>query len=504
MDQLLAFPIVLPFLVAMLLVVGRGCVRQDSVGWAWTERILAAVCVVSVWLLSLRFLWHVKSEGSLVLHMANWPPPFGIVLVADTLACIMLFFSLTVAVAVVFYSWQGVNETRQRVLYFPLMLILLGGVNWSFLTGDLFNLFVSYEVMLVASYVLVALGSEKEQLRGAFKYMTLNLVVSTFFLAGVGLLYGLTGTLNFADLSLRIAQVQDKGLIHVVSIMFLFVFAFKAAAFPLYAWLPESYPAVPWGINAYFSASLTKVGVYSLLRIFSLVFGLEDDFIRQLFIVLAGLTMLLGVWGALCQWEIRRVLSFHIISQVGYMLMGIGLFTPLAFAGTIFFIIHNMVVKSCLFLAGGLTGHFFGTTELKKLGGVVWVKPLAAFLFLAAGLAIAGVPPFSGFPGKFILIKAGLEGGHHVIVLVSVLTSLFTLMSMMKIWTYVYWGQQSSERRSQVSKPSWAMTPSVCLLVLVTLALGIGAQPILELTLRAGNELMNPATYIQAVLGSTR
>jgi len=501
-SRFLAFPIVFPFFVAAVLLCGRVLMKNSFGLWSWIEKILSGICVVSIWIYSVVLLIHVKSGGTEVLSMANWPPPFGIVLVADILACIMLMFSLTVAVAVVFYSWEGVNDERKGVFYFPLILFLIGGVNWSFLTGDLFNLFVAYEVMLLSSFILAAIGSEKEQLRGAFKYMVLNLIASTFFLAGIGVLYGLTGSLNLADLAVRVPQLENQGLVHIVSIIFLFVFVFKAAAFPLYAWLPVSYPFVPSGINAYFSAALTKVGVYSLLRIFCLVFGLESVFTRHLLIGLAGLTMLLGVLGALCQWEIRRILSFHIISQVGYMLMGIGLYSPLAIAGTIFFMVHNMIVKSCLFLTGGLTERLAGTTDLKKLGGEISYQPVTAFLFLVAGLSISGLPPFSGFPAKFMLIKAGLELGRPFIVFVSVITSLLTLMSMVKIWTYAYWGDGSKKKVRRHRPSTWVMTPSVGLLAVTTVILGIAAQPFLELMMRAGYELLQPEIYIQAVLGN--
>ncbi|MFO7639792.1 MAG: proton-conducting transporter membrane subunit, partial [Candidatus Competibacteraceae bacterium] len=397
--------------------------------------------------------------------------------------------------------------------YYPLMHLLLAGVCGAFLTGDIFNLYVWFEVLLVASFSLLILGGERAQMEGAIKYVTLNLLSSVLFLTAVGLLYGLTGTLNMADLAWKLGQIDDSktGLVTAISILFMVSFGIKAAAFPLFFWLPASYHTPQVAVSALFAGLLTKVGVYALFRVFTLIFTQEVEFTHTLLLWMAGLTMLTGVLGAAAQFEFRRILSFHIISQIGYMILGLALFTPLALVGGVFYIMHHIIVKANLFLVSGLVYRLRGSYELKELGGLYRDTPWVGILFLIPALSLAGLPPLSGFFAKFILIRAGLETGAWVAVGVALLVGLLTLYSMIKIWGEVFWkavpaGEVASEpvsRRSESGRGRdlYLYYLPIAGLAVLTLIIGLSAQPIYVLAEAAAGQLLDPAGYIEAVLG---
>ena len=342
MTLLVALPILIPLCTGTVCVLCWGRIRL--------QRIASVVSGVANLVAAVALLWHVRTEGILVSMMGNWPPPFGIALVADLLSAIMVVLSATMGLTVLLYSFGDIDRRREQGGYYPLFHLLLMGINGSFLTGDLFNLFVFFEVMLIASYVLLSLGGEPGQLQESFKYLVLNLLASTVFVASVGILYAVTGTLNMADLALKIEHTEQSGLMTALSMLFLFVFGVKAAIFPLFFWLPDAYPEPPTAVSAIFGGLLTKVGVYALIRTFTLLFVQDTAFTHSLILVLAALTMIVGVLGAIVQNHFKRILSYHIISQIGYMILGLGLYTPLALAGAIFYIIHHITVKTALFL----------------------------------------------------------------------------------------------------------------------------------------------------------
>jgi multicomponent Na+:H+ antiporter subunit D len=451
-------------------------------------------------------LGDVDRSGIQATVVGGWDAPWGIALVADRLAGIMLCLSMSVGTLVLVYTFFTAKPEHERYFFHPLFQFLLLGVNWSFLTGDLFNLFVAYEVMLLSSYGLMMIGGGQRQVRQTLKYIAINSIGSTLFVVGCGLIYATLGTLNMADIAARSAELEGSraALVTAISMLLMVVFALKTAAFPLFFWLPDSYPVVPAGVNGYFAGLLTKVGVYSLLRVFVLCFRQPgSELVLEVLLVLSGFTMLLGVLGAMCQWEIRKILSWHIISQVGYMVMGIGLaaggadVAQMAIAGTIFYVVHHIVVKSSLFLIGGIAGRISGSQELKKMGGILDVAPGVAGFFLVAAFSLAGMPPFSGFLAKFVLIRAALEGGNGVVVLISLVTSLLTLYSMSKIWSYAFWRaptQQVTDRKYR------AMMVPTAALIAFTVIMGVAAAPFLRLAEDAARDLLNPHAYQTAVL----
>ncbi|HUG91332.1 MAG TPA: proton-conducting transporter membrane subunit, partial [Planctomycetaceae bacterium] len=342
---LLVLPLLVPLTTAaVLLLVRRRLTAQRWLGVAGAAALLAC----GVWLLVV-----VRAGGVQAVQIGNWPAPAGITLVADEFSAIMVVLAGLMGLAVAAYSWMHVDAERQSFNYYPLVHLLLMGVSGAFLTGDLFNLYVWFEVMLMASFVLLALGGERGQLEGAIKYVTLNFLASAAFLAGVGILYAATGTLNMADLAGKFRELDDPHVATVLAVLFLVAFGVKAAVFPLFFWLPASYHTPPAAISALFAGLLTKVGVYALIRVFTLLFVSETEFTHGLLLVVAGLTMVTGVLGAMTQNEVRRILSFHIVSQIGYMVMGLALLTPLALAGSVFYIIHHIIVKTNLFLVSG-------------------------------------------------------------------------------------------------------------------------------------------------------
>lgn len=490
--------ILVPFFTAITLALLRGAPRL--------EKALSLASAVGLTGFVFWLTWYVDTHGVQVTMLGGYAAPYGISFVADRLSCIMLCLSMSVGTVVLAYTCFTVTERQQQHFFFPFFHVLLLGVNWSFITGDLFNLFVAYEVMLLGSYGAMMVGATRQQVRQTMTYVAINLVGGALFVVGVALVYALAGTLNMADIAERSATVTGSraAMLSAASMVLLIVFALKAAAFPLFSWLPDSYPVVPPGVNGYFAGLLTKVGVYSLLRVFVMVFRQEGSSIAiELLLVLSGFTMLLGVLGALVQWEMRRILSWHIISQVGYMVMGIGLcadprLAPAAVAATIFYVVHHIIVKSSLFLVAGVAEHVTGKRKLVEMGGVVTLAPAAAVLFFVAAFSLAGMPPFSGFLAKLVVLQPALAGRHWVIAAVAVLTSFLTLLSMLKIWRYVFWGKP---RRDAAPRGWYGPAAATAVLVGATVVLGAGAQPFLRIANDAAREVVKPAAYIRAVLG---
>jgi multicomponent Na+:H+ antiporter subunit D len=497
MNTLLLLPILIPFLTAVVALL------------AWQHRPLQRVLNVlgAAGLLgaALGLLDSVAQNGIQVVQLGNWPAPFGITLVADLFSAIMVGLAGLMGLMVAIYSLVSMDPRREAFGYYPLLHILLLGVCGAFLTGDMFNLYVWFEVMLIASFVLLALGGERAQLEGAIKYVTLNLISSALFLAAVGILYGLVGTLNMADVARQLKTVHP-GLVTTLAMLFLVAFGIKAAIFPLFFWLPASYHTPPVAVSAIFAGLLTKVGVYALIRVFTLLFVQDVSYTHNLILIVAGLTMVTGVLGAAAQDEFRRILSFHIVSQIGYMLMGLALFTPLALAGSIFYIIHHIIVKTNLFLISGVVYRLSGTYDLKKLGGLYQSSPGIAMLFLVPALSLAGIPPLSGFWAKFTLVRAGLEVEQYAIVATALGVGLLTLFSMTKIWAEAFWkekpaaGDEDAARTNQTGLP---LLLPIIILATVTVSIGLITEPVFRLASQAAEQLLNPADYIRAVLGGS-
>lgn len=492
--------LVLPILIPMFTGVAALLTHRSRTAQRWLSALgSAALLAAAIWLLV-----EVERSGILALQVGNWRAPFGITLAADLFGAIMVLLTGVVGFAAAVYSLATADPLHEKYGYHQLYHFLLMGVSGAFLTGDLFNLYVWFEVLLMSSFVLLTLGGERGQMEGAIKYVALNLMSSALFLAALGLLYGLSGTLNMADLAHKFSRslsAEQSGLTAALATLFLIAFGIKAAIFPLFFWLPASYHTPPVAVSALFSGLLTKVGVYSLIRVFTLIFVRDFGFTHSLLLVIAGLTMVTGVLGAIVQYDIRRLLSFHIISQIGYLLMGLGLFTPLGLASSVFFIFHVSVAKTALFFISGALDRRQGTFDLKKMGGAYQDLPALAALFLVSALALAGIPPLSGFFAKLGLVQAGLEAKSYAIVGVALGVSLLTLYSMIKIWNEAFWKERAEHAPPAPADGAWRMMiVSIVMLAAISALMGFGASPAFDLALRAGAQLANPAAYIQAVL----
>lgn len=505
MSNLLVLPILIPLATLVATLLAWRTIRVQRVLHLIGAGALAAASIV--------IAWRVWNGGILHLQLGEWGAPFGITLVADILSVAMLVVVGITGAAVAVFATGSIDAERERFGFYPLYHGLLMGVSGAFLAGDLFNLYVWFEVMLITSFVLLVLGNDRAQVRAASTYVIINLVSSMCFLAAIGLLYGMTGSLNLADLAVRLPSVENTALVTTVAMLFLIAFGIKAAVFPLFFWLPASYHTPPVAVSAIFAGLLTKVGVYAMIRVFTLLFTQDTGYTHSLLLGVALLTMVTGVLGAAAQYEFRKVLSFHIVSQIGYMVLGLALFTPLALLGAVFYIVHHIIVKTNLFLVSGIAHRFEGTFELTSLGGLYRSKPWLAILFAIPALSLAGLPPLSGFWAKLVIIRAGLEAQEYVAVAVALVVGLLTLYSMTKIWNEAFWKPLSGEHTGLVEaeggiggsivipeRPlAWMVAPAV-LLAAMTLAIGLYAEPFAVVADRAATELLLPETYVHAVL----
>ncbi len=500
MSWTLVLPILIPIATAILAFGTRAVPalqRSISIGGSLALLLAAVWLAVRVW-----------SDGIVAGQMGGWAAPFGITLVADLLSAIMVLITAIAGLAVAVYALADINVRLESLGFHTLYHVLIGGVCGAFLTGDVFNLYVWFEVMLIASFGLLVLGGNRAQLDGGIKYVALNLVSTILFLGGIGLLYGLTGTLNMADLHVAVQASEQTGLLTVVAVLFLVAFGIKSAVFPLFFWLPASYHTPPVAISAIFAGLLTKVGVYALIRTFTLIFTQDTGYTHGILLVVAALTMITGVLGAAAQNQFRKILSFHIISQIGYMVLGLALFTPLAIAGAVFYLVHHIIVKANLFLISGVVQRYTGSFELERIGGLYKSRPGLAILFLIPAFSLAGFPPLSGFWAKYLLVKASLDAEAYVIAGIALLVGLLTVFSMTKIWAEAFWKPHPDGElppRAVVGRRdmTYLMVP-VAGLAALTLWIGFYPEPFLNAAERSAAELLDPTAYVETVLRGAR
>ncbi|WP_430450167.1 Na+/H+ antiporter subunit D [Rhodophyticola sp.] len=497
MSWLLAAPLIIPFATAVLAFLFR-----NGPEGRWISVMGSAALLIASGLL----MQAVLAEGVVAGQMGNWPAPFGITLVADLLSAVMVVITGITGLAVAVYALADIEERLEKLGYHALFQVLLAGVCGAFLTGDLFNLYVWFEVMLIASFGLLILGGRRQQLDAGIKYVTINLVSTILFLAGIGLLYGMTGTLNLADLHLAVQEVENKGLLTVVAVMFMVAFGVKAAVFPLFFWLPASYHTPSVAVSAIFAGLLTKVGVYALIRMFTLVFTEDVDYTHTILLWVAGFTMVTGVLGAAAMNDFRRILSFHIVSQIGYMILGLALYTPLALVGAVFYLVHHIIVKANLFLVAGVARRIAGSTELSAIGGLYKTAPVLGLLFLIPAFSLAGFPPLSGFWAKYILVKASLDLELWLVAGVALVVGLLTIYSMTKIWGNAFWKPHPAGMQPKLCSLSGRDRASLILpiasLAILTCVIGLFPEPFVQFAERAAAQLLDPVDYVATVLGT--
>ncbi len=490
---LVALPVALPIFGAGLSLAFASVRRLQ--GW------LSASVLGIVWIVA-AFLLHKSTSGPVVLDVASWAAPVGISLVADRLSSIMLLTSVTVTLTVLLYSLaQGAadgDEDAPIAVYHPAFLLLSAGVSNAFLSGDLFNIYVGFELLLVASFVLITLGGTRDRIRSGTIYVVVSLVSSTIFLIGIALAYAAAGTVNLAHLALRLPEI-DPNVRLIIQAMLLVGFGIKAAVFPLSAWLPDSYPTAPAPVTAVFAGLLTKVGVYTIIRTQTLLF--PNNRLTIVLGLIAVATMIMGILGAVAQQDIKRLLSFTLVSHIGYMIWGISIATVTGLSATIYYAVHHITVQTALFLVVGLVERRGGTTSLVRLGSLAKLAPLLAALYIVPALNLAGIPPGSGFFGKVGLIQASINRMiwiDWVLIGAGIISSLLTLYAVSRAWNMAFW--QTAPEPLPAKPIPWGMTAAAGGLVGVSLFISLWAGPINQFTEGAALELKARSPYIVSVL----
>jgi len=491
MINLLILPIILPFLFAILLLFFKNHIR--------VQRFLTLLGLAVSLVAALCLMWKVKTVGVQTVTLGSWPAPFGITLVADMLSALLVTTSIIISICVVMYSFTAIGEARERFYYYPAVLFMLTGINGAFTTGDIFNMFVFFEVLLIASYVLIVLGGEKRQLRESIKYLLVNVISSALFVVTIGLLYSVVGTLNMADISAKITEVGQTGFLTVIAILFLLVFGIKGALFPLYFWLPGSYAAPPMPVLALFGALLTKVGLYAIIRTYTLLFIHDISFTHELLLVLSVLTVVFGCIGALAYFDVKQIIIYNIIIAVGVILFGIAQMNDSGVSGALFYLIHDMIIKAGLFLLIGIIIKLTGTSNLRKMGGLMKTHASLGWMYLIAVFGLVGIPPLSGFIGKLLIIQGGFEADNIWTTILILISSLIVLLSAVRIFVYAFWGEPVELPTTQRRSYRKEMIPAT-LLVIISIAYGIGSEWLVPYMEDAANLLLNPSVYIDAVL----
>lgn len=521
MNYLIPLPVILPAVGAALTLL------TPNRRW---QRAISLLTLTALIVLTVALVMLVDAHGIQVVQIGGWDAGVGITLVADRLSTMMLAVSALVLFTVILYAIaQGVRDGSKDepvAVFLPAYLLLSMGVNMSFLAGDLFNLYVGFEVFLVASYVLLTLGASPGRVRAGVSYVMVSMLSSLVFLLALALIYAAVGTMNMAQISVRLEEIPagTRGALFAVLLV---AFGIKAAVFPLYSWLPDSYPTAPALVTAVFAGLLTKVGVYSIIRLRSAVF--TDGRLDTWLMWAALATMIVGILGAMAQNDIKRLLSFTLVSHIGYMIMGISLGSALGLSGAIFYAVHHILVQTALFLVVGLIERQAGSSSLRRLGSLAYTSPLLAVLYLLPALNLGGIPPLSGFLGKLLLLEAAAEiGGFMPWLLVggAVVTSLLTLYTMTIVWSKAFWRDRSDApdgamafatprpltesmnmvpiaERPDVGRMPWGMVLPTGLLVAASLAVTLLAGPISGVTGRSAESAQDVNHYRNAVLGTT-
>lgn len=490
MSNIIVLPLIVPVITAILLVFLREHVLL--------QRILSLCTFAFVVIISVVLLLEVHQQGVMRIDFSGWLPPFGILFVADSFAVLLVLVANIVAAICLLYAIFTIGEHYEKMYFYPFVLLMVAGVNGSFLTGDIFNLFVCFEVMLLASYALISLGGGKIQLREALKYVLINIVASWIFLVALAFLYGTIRTLNMAHISLRVMEAGADPLITTVGLVFLIVFSLKAGLL-LFFWLPGSYSAPPTAIAALFAALLTKVGIYALVRTFTLLFTTNIEVTHTILSVMAGLTIIAGCMGALAGRDVRTIASYNVLIGVGFIVAGLAIGTESALQGVTYYLMHDMVVKAMLFLAVGMMIYVTGETIIDKMSGLIRNYPFFGWLFFIMMCSLAGIPPLSGFLGKVLIGQGAIEGGNFVLLGLGFLSSLIVLYSLLRIFLSSFFGETIISIEDEKPLPKRVVLP-LTLLTVCTIGLGIGAEWMSPYVKDAAETLHTPSIYIDAVL----
>ncbi|WP_068081409.1 Na+/H+ antiporter subunit D [Polycladidibacter stylochi] len=500
-DWLLVTPTLLTMLGGAIALITRKNVRLQP--WIGITALALVFCA------NIALLNHVLNDGVVTMVMGSWLPPFGIAFTADPMGAMFATFASLVALCTGIYAAGSIRPEERRYGFYPFLLMLLCGVSGAFLTGDIFNLYVWFEVLLISSFGLLVLGNKKRQIDGAVKYSLLNLLGTTLFLLATALLYGLVGTLNMADIAMKAAHLENQGPLMGVALLFFLAFAMKAAAFPVNFWLPASYHTPRIVVSAVFAGLLTKVGVYALLRVLLLLLPAGHNWMNTLITLVAILTMLTGVMGALAQTDVRRTIGYLVITGIGSMLAGLAVASEWAVTGAIMYAVHSMIAMTGMFFVFGYIGKLQGTFSLREMGGMYRRSPILAAVSLVLLFAAAGLPPFSGFWPKVLLVEGALDKGMGWLAGVVLLTSILSIICVGRLWIYVFLrgGSQSIADGTMVALPQekqklpatvWL---SVFPIVLMVVYIGLQPDAVMSFAHKGALTLLDPSAYVESVFG---
>nr|WP_312040154.1 Na+/H+ antiporter subunit D [Macrococcus bohemicus] len=487
MSNLIVFPIILPALTAIILI----CIGKKPI----IKRMVAFFGTLITFLVTLYQFIHVFKHGTIYLELGNWKVPYSIVLVSDMLSAILVLTTTLITLIIIYYSYQSIGLDRETYYYYASVMFMLAGLNGAFTTGDIFNLFVFFEVFLISSYVLMIIGGTKIQLQESIKYILVNVTSSAFFVLAIGMLYSVIGSLNMADMSSRIDGIENQNIIVICAILFIFVFATKAGMFPLYFWLPGAYYAPPIPILALFGALLTKVGVYALYRTYSLFFSQSGEFVQNILLVLAILTIIFGCIGALAYRDMKKIIIYNIMIAVGVIIVGLAIFTKEATIGGIYYLIHDMIIKASLFMLIGIIMKVTNETDIRKIGGLIKDYPLLGFTYFIAALSLAGIPPLSGFYGKYFIVKAAMNEGYVITAIIVLISSLVVLYSVINIFLQVFFGTGKKYVQPTINKMMFAAV----LMTVLAVLFGVMSDALYPVIEKAALSIHSPETYVKAL-----
>ncbi|MCC5920443.1 MAG: Na+/H+ antiporter subunit D [Cyclobacteriaceae bacterium] len=490
-ENLIIGALLSPFVAGII-----GLLPNISVQW---QKRVSLLGTISMMIFSSLLVIEVDKVGVLSFQAGGWEAPYGISIVADRLSALMVLVTSIIAFPALILGFESVHKDRKVAKFFPIFMFLILGISGSFLTGDVFNLFVWFEIMLISSFVLLVMGNSKKQVKGTIKYLAINVLSSTLFLVGIGVLYGIAGSVNMAHLALVLPEIEPKGLVALSAVFFFVAFGIKAAIFPVYFWLPSSYHTPSTAATTIIGALLTKVGIYTMLRFFSLMYYDQISWMQQIVFVIAAFTMISGGLGALAQTNVKKLFSFSIISQIGYMVMGVFIGTAAAFGAVIYFLVHNILVKGALFIITGIVGEHTRNFDLKKGGGIAKTYPLLAVFYLIVGLSLVGIPPLSGFWGKFGLLSAGIITEQYWIISIALAVSVLTILYFLKVWNEYFWKAPKVTKTKRPLPYKFVISGSAIVLSVILIA--VFADPIINYCVQAGEDLFNKNLYIKSVLG---
>jgi multicomponent Na+:H+ antiporter subunit D len=496
-DWLVIAPVAIPLLAGAMLVMIRQSIR--------THVAISAIALGASFLAVALLLHEVVTTGPMVMTMGRWLPPFGISFNADVLGATFVTASTFVGLAGAIFAARDIGAVGRRYGFYPFLLLMIAGVNGAFLTGDVFNLYVWFEVFVISSFGLLVLGSERGQVDGATKYAILNLVATTVFLIATGILYGTFGTLNMADIARKADGLRETGPLMTIASLYLLAFGMKAAAFPLNFWLPASYHTPRIVVSALFGGLLTKVGIYALLRSLMTLFPVERAVLADVIAWAAVATMILGILGALAQSDLRRIFGFVVVSGIGVMLAGLALGTPLGLSGTVLYAVHSILVMTALYLLAGMMRQASGSYSLHEIAGLYRNHPLMAALALALVLAAAGLPPLSGLWPKVMLVKASVDVGAWGLVFAILLSGFLTTIALGRVFALAFWRPRLAGSGDEAPAAAVDLRVEYAILfalIVPILLIGVYPEPLLRLSDAAATGLLDPATYIDAVFAT--